>query len=120
MSVARRGRPRARDDGGSGGVLAVAIVAVTLIVATTALLLATVLVARQRAAGAADAAALAAADVLLGVVPGDPCRLASAVATANGARLIRCDLVGAEAHVTVSVAVATGAVRASARAGPPP
>ena len=71
------------SDRGAGTVLIVGLVTVVLI-AGLALVTAGVGLARgQQLSGAADAAALAAADVLLGWVAGDPCAAATRVAAAN-------------------------------------
>ncbi|MGC5171490.1 Rv3654c family TadE-like protein [Micromonospora sp. DT81.3] len=77
-------------------------------------------VAGQRAAGTADAAALAAADAASGAVLGEPCTRAAHVAAANGARVTACEVEGLVATVTVEDTYAGMAVRASARAAPPP
>ncbi|HET8927920.1 MAG TPA: helicase [Microbacterium sp.] len=76
--------------------------------------------AAQHAAGAADAAALAAADAAAGALDGDPCAVAGAVADANGAALIACDLDGLVATVRAAYPYAGLRAEASARAGPPP
>jgi len=78
-------------------------------------------VTAQRAAGAADAAALAAADAVSGAVaaPEAPCDLASRVATAAGATLTDCSVVGYVATVQVKAAYAGLAAVSRARAGPP-
>jgi secretion/DNA translocation related TadE-like protein len=89
-------------------------------------LLASAVVTRHRAQAAADLAALAAADVALGRRPGDPCALATAVAAANGGRLVSCTVEGGgDAVVGVEVrppgaAAQLGTARVSARAGPAP
>lgn len=99
--------------------LAVAIVAATVCAAIAVLSLAAVLTARQRTLAAADAAALAAADVVLGVVPGDPCGWAGEVAAAHRVALIGCVVEGAEVVVTVRTEAGGVPVEARSRAGPP-
>jgi secretion/DNA translocation related TadE-like protein len=79
-----------------------------------------VLVAKQAVAGAADAAALAAADVRVGLLAGEPCATASRVAEANGASLAQCTVDGLVVTVTAFRTVAGFAVRVAATAGPPP
>lgn len=59
----------------------------------------------QAAAGAADNAALAAADVAMGLAPGDPCAEASRIVDAAGAKLRGCELVENAVGVTVTVIV---------------
>jgi len=118
-AVSRGRGPRWRGDGGAGAVLGVALVAVVVCVTAMALPLYALLVARQALAGAADAAALAAADVRVGILPGDPCAVAETVAAANGADLSGCVIDGLVVTVTVSGTVAGFAVGVSATAGPP-
>lgn len=112
--------PRIRGDRGAGGVLALAIVAATVVATLGALALSSALATRHRVSTAADAAALAAADVVLGVVPGDPCATASELARSHRATLVDCRIEGAHAYVTAEGGFAGIAVRASAHAGPPP
>jgi len=107
-----------RDERGAGSVLAVAIVAALVAVTALALPLYMVLAAKQAAGGAADAAALAAADVRVGIVPGEPCVVAASVASANGAELGACEFDGLVVTVTTHTRVAGFAVEASATAGP--
>lgn len=109
-----------RDDEGAGGVLALAVVGATIAFALAALALGSAFAVRQRVVAAADAAALAAADTLLGVVPGDPCGHAREVAAAHRVALADCELAGAEAHVTVAVNVLGVPISVGSRAGPPP
>lgn len=111
---------RGRDDTGAGGVLALAVVGATLVCALAVLALGSALTVRQRLVSAADAASLAAADTLLGVVSGEPCARARAVATAHRVALTDCALSGAEARITVSTHVLTLPISADSRAGPPP
>jgi secretion/DNA translocation related TadE-like protein len=107
-----------RDDAGAGGVLALAVVGTTVAVALAALGLGSALVVRQRVVAAADASALAAADTLLGVVPGDPCALAAQVAAAHRVALTECELEGAEARVRVGASVFGLPISVESRAGP--
>ena len=116
------GRER-RDGGGergAGSVLGVAIVAA--LISLTALLVPLYLVfaTKQALAGAADAAALAAADVRVGFVAGEPCAVAARVAAANGGDLTACQVDGLVVTVTVSGSVSGFAIGVSATAGPPP
>ena len=76
--------------------------------------------ARHSIAGAADAAALAAANVASGLFTGYPCDQAAAVAAANAAELIQCDVDGLVVTVGVSGTVLGISVTVAATAGPPP
>lgn len=113
-------RSRLADDRGAGGVLALAVVGATVVCAAGVLGLGSALAARQRLVAAADASALAAADVLLGTVPGAPCTLASEVAAAHGVALSACELDGLEARVEVRTELVGLPVAVVSRAGPPP
>ena len=62
-------------------------------------------VVAQAATGAADNAALAAADVAMGLAPGDPCVEASRIVDAAGAKLRDCELLESPVGVTVTVIV---------------
>lgn len=70
----------------------------------------------------ADLTALAASDVSIGVVPGEPCSTARSVARANGAELVDCDADAGQ--VTVVVALTRHGIRvhkvATAAAQPHP
>ena len=123
MSDARKrvdrapGRTRER---GSATVWVLAAGLLVLAAAVPAALTGAATVARHRAQAAADFAALAAAVTALEGT-GAACTRADTIATANGARLVACRLVGLDAVVTVVVAPAgglPGAAQASARAGP--
>lgn len=108
-----------RRDSGAGSVLIVALVAV---VATAGLALAAAshgVVRGQQLAAAADAAALAAGDVLLGWVAGDPCAVAQRVAAAHAARLTECGGEGFTVFVRVDASILGMTIERSARAGPP-
>lgn len=120
MSLRRWAGRVAEADDGAGGVLAVAIVGATVVATLGVLALSAALATSQRVISAADAAALAAADVVLGVVAGEPCALASEVARAHDAVLTACRIDGAEAHVTTEDVFAGIPISASARAGPAP
>ncbi|WUS32118.1 hypothetical protein OG357_21180 [Streptomyces sp. NBC_01255] len=74
--------------------------------------------ARHRAGGAADLAALAAADrALWGEA--EACAVASRVAAAQGAELLRCAVRGDIAEVTATVVRGPYRPDVSSRAGPP-
>ncbi|MGW9632081.1 Rv3654c family TadE-like protein [Agromyces sp. NPDC055520] len=108
------------QERGAASVLALGIIGAMTALAVALVALLGVFVVSQRASNAADAAALAAADAISGAVPGEPCRLAGAIAARNGARLEACEGDGAEASVIVAVEAVPGfAVTAAARAGPP-
>ena len=108
-----------RADEGAGSVLALAIVAAVVSAALALVIATAAFAARQRIVAAADAAALAASDVRLGVVAGDPCAVAERVARAHGARLSACVLDGAVATVEATADLLGMPVRVAARAGPP-
>lgn len=117
MTVDRRMPDRAAGDRGSATLLVTAVVAVALVAVSAALAGAGVRVGTVRAQAAADASALAAASALVGLVPGDPCRLAETVAHANGAAVEACSTAAASARVGVVVDGGPFAVGAVAVAG---
>lgn len=107
-------------DGEAGSaVVLVAIGAAACSLALAVIALGGGLVQRERIVGAADAAALAAADAGSGAVAGTPCVLAARVASANGGRLVQCEVDGAVATVRVAGAALGMPLEATARAGPP-
>ena len=114
----RRWTLTANADAGAGTVLALAIVALAVLLALTMVGLGAGLVVRQRTIGAADAAALAAADVLLGAAPGEPCSVAATIAETNGAVLHACELDGYIATVTTRSWVLGAPIVAQSTAGP--
>ncbi|RNG15394.1 Rv3654c family TadE-like protein, partial [Streptomyces botrytidirepellens] len=112
----RRSVPGAGDRGSAtvwAAFAATALCAVFAMVLTAG----QVMVARHRAGGAADLAALAAADHGL-EGPGAACRLARRVASAQGARVVRCALSGEIADLTAEVRAGPFALRIRSRAGP--
>ncbi|GAB3616206.1 hypothetical protein GCM10027416_07630 [Okibacterium endophyticum] len=117
---------RLAGDEGSGSVLMVSVMAATMLLAGIALPFNAALTARQQVSNAADAAALAAADTASGYVAGSPCPNAAEGARLNGAALTTCTIGGSgraeglEATVVVERIVIGIAVRATAKAGPPP
>jgi secretion/DNA translocation related TadE-like protein len=92
---------------------------VTVACAVAALGLGSALAVRQRAIAAADASALAAADTLLGVLPGDPCTRAAEVAAAHHVALADCRIEGTEARVRVTTSALGVSISVESRAGPP-
>lgn len=98
---------------GAASVLSVAVMALMSFVAVVVLATAQIVIARSRATAAADAAALAAAPMTFPPVAGDrsPEEEASALAEANGARLVSChcsllaNFEPRQVEVTVEVAV---------------
>ncbi|RSS41670.1 hypothetical protein EF902_22415 [Streptomyces sp. WAC05858] len=108
---------RRTDDRGSATVWAA--LAATALCAVFAAVLAAgqAMVARHRAGGAADLAALAAADHGLEGAR-TACGLARRVASAQGARVVRCALSGEIADLTAEVHTGPFTLRARARAGP--
>ena len=110
---------RGRNDRGSGSLAAVGIGGAVAVLTALALPLYIGLSARHSIAGTADAAALAAANVASGLYAGYPCEQAGAVAAANRAELVQCDVDGLVVTVGVSGAVLGFAVTVAATAGPP-
>lgn len=117
--VAHKG-PGREGEGGSGSILAIAVLAGVLALTAGILPLGAVFSAQRQAANSADAAALAAADVAVGIAPGDPCSAARMVATANGVQLASCTLDGTEATVQTVVRRGGFVVSSRATAGSPP
>ncbi|UTT61484.1 Rv3654c family TadE-like protein [Microcella humidisoli] len=112
----------ARDvdpDRGAGSVLVVALVSTVLLAGLTVLGAAHALVRGQQLSAAADAAALAAADVLLGWAPGEPCAAAQRLADAHAVRLVECRDEGLAVVVRVETSILSLVVARSARAGAP-
>lgn len=110
---------RLREESGSGSILVVAILAAVLSLTALSIPLYSVLAVKQVTAGAADAAALAAADVAVGRVPGDPCTVAGDIAAANGTALSECKPDGLVVTVRVTAMAMGFTVASSATAGPP-
>ena len=113
-----RAAERSRGDFGAATVLVVAMAGVLMFVAAGLAAVAGLVTAQRQAQAAADLAALGGADD-----PTAACTAAARVATANGASLAGCRVVGVEVRVTVSVPgpqVPWRDVRVSAeaRAGP--
>jgi secretion/DNA translocation related TadE-like protein len=109
-----------RGQHGSATVWVLAAGLLVMAAATPAALAGAATAARHRAQAAADFAALAAAVTAL-EGPDAACRRADAIATANGAELVACRLLGFDAIVTVAVPPhggLAGVAQASARAGP--
>jgi DNA topoisomerase-1 len=110
--------PAIPAERGSATVLLAAVLGVVLIAVGAALSGAGLRVGAVRAQTAADAAALAAAGALVGLLPGDPCTVARAVATANRASVGSCSTAAATARVRVHFGGGPFAVGAVAVAGP--
>ncbi len=109
----------ASGDRGAGSVLIVALIAAVAIAGLTLTAAAHGVARSQELDAAADAAALAAGDVLLGWVAGDPCTVAQRVAAAHAARLTECGGEGLTVLVRVEARILGMAIERSARAGPP-
>lgn len=110
------GRPR---DRGAGSVLVIALVAAVATAGITTLGAARALVRDQQVTAGADAAALAAGDVLLGWVAGEPCAIAQRVAEAHAARLAECVSEGLSVRVRVEASILGLTISRTARAGAP-
>ncbi|MFF9625405.1 Rv3654c family TadE-like protein [Streptomyces griseosporeus] len=106
-----------RSDRGSATVWSVGAITVLCVVFGVLLTLGQAVVARHRAAGGADLAALAAADHWAegGAAA---CARAEAVARAQGARLVRCAIVGETSEVTAASGRGPFAAEVRSRAGP--
>jgi secretion/DNA translocation related TadE-like protein len=115
-----RKRRHSGSENGAGSVLAVGIVAALVCVTAMGLPLYLALATKQALAGAADAAALAAADVRVGLVPGEPCAVAATVARANSVEMAGCVFDGLVVTVTVTTTVIGLPLGVSATAGPAP
>jgi secretion/DNA translocation related TadE-like protein len=111
----------ARSEDGSAIPFVVACLGLLLLVGAALGVTAAMIDDHRRAQAAADLAALAAAaDLQRGA---DGCSAGVRIATANGARLVGCDILGEDVTVTVRVRGprwlgASGDLTARARAGP--
>ncbi|MFI6034310.1 Rv3654c family TadE-like protein [Streptomyces sp. NPDC051315] len=113
------GRYRGRgSDRGSATVWTVGAIAVLCVVFGAVLALGQAVLARHRAAGGADLAALAAAGHWTDGATA-ACARAERVARAQGARLVRCAVVGEISDVTAAAGQGPFAAEVRARAGPP-
>ncbi|MFK4118433.1 MULTISPECIES: Rv3654c family TadE-like protein [Streptomyces] len=110
-------RARVGRDRGSASVWGVVVIAVLCVVFGVVLSLGHAVVVRHRAAGGADLAALAAADHW---TDGEAaaCDRAERVAREQGARLVRCAVVGEVSDVTARSGGGPFTAEARARAGP--
>ncbi len=115
LECVRKAKP---SEGGAGSILAISLIAAILACVTLVVPLCAALVVRVSVAGAADAAALAAADVAIGIVPGNPCAMAASVTTANRAELRECLADGVIVTVRVSAMIFGFPVSSTATAGP--
>ncbi|MFJ4617352.1 Rv3654c family TadE-like protein [Streptomyces sp. NPDC088812] len=105
-------------DRGSATVWTLGAIAVLCVVFGVVLALGQAVLARHRAAGGADLAALAAADHWTHGAAA-ACAHAERVARAQGARLVRCAVVGEVSDVTAAAGRGPFAAEVRARAGPP-
>lgn len=104
---------------GSGTVLGVAVIGGVLALIMVLAPVYAAFLTRQRVASAADLVALAAADAARGIIPGVPCEVAAAVASANRVDLAGCRLDGPIATIRVVTGFAGLPVEAVSTAGPP-
>ena len=111
------GRRRCQADRGSATVWTLAVIAVLCVVFGAVLALGQAVLARHRAAGGADLAALAAADHWTDGTEA-ACARADRLARAQGARLVRCVVVGEVSDVTAAAGRGPFTVEVRARAGP--
>ncbi|MER6473374.1 Rv3654c family TadE-like protein [Streptomyces collinus] len=111
------GARRPRSDRGSATVWSLGAITVLCVVFGAVLALGQAVAVRHRAAGGADLAALAAADHWFEGGP-EACARAERVARAQGARLVRCAIVGETSDVTAASGQGPFAAEVRARAGP--
>ncbi len=104
-------------DRGAATPLVVGAIAASVLLATLLLGVGAALADASRLAHTADGAALAAADTLLGWLPGEPCTAAERVAAAHGAKVSACDIGEVSVLVTVRRSILSMPVERSARAG---
>ncbi len=122
MSVGWRAAPcSAAGERGAATVTVLAFVSVLLLLGGALGVVAAMVQAHRTAQAAADLAALAGAGAQ--ARGRDPCATGGAVASANGARLVSCELDGADVRVLVEVSGPrwlgqVSDLAASARAGP--
>ena len=112
-----RHRTAWRSDRGSATVWSLGAIAALCVVFGVVLALGQAVVVRHRAAGGADLAALAAADRWADGTAA-ACARADRVARAEGARLVRCVVVGQISDVTAASGTGPFAAEVRARAGP--
>jgi secretion/DNA translocation related TadE-like protein len=105
---------------GSGTILGVGMLAAVALLGGGAVAISTAVVHATHAQTVANQAALAASDVSRGLVPGYPCRVASALTTDAGFQLLQCDVVTGQARVVVGGTWWGLGVSKRAMAGPPP
>lgn len=98
---------RAEQDRGSATVLVAISIGTLAAVLVVVLQIAGAVIARHRAETAADLAALAAAAAVVWDA-GSACARAGSVASANGARMSSCEILGWDVRVTVEVDVRLG------------
>ncbi|MFH9429896.1 Rv3654c family TadE-like protein [Streptomyces sp. NPDC017615] len=106
------------DDRGSATVWSLGIIALLCVVFGAVLGMGHAVVVRHRAAGAADLAALAAADHWAEGTEA-ACAAGRRVASAQGARLVRCAIVGETSDVSAGSGHGPFTAEVRARAGPP-
>ncbi|MEU0674416.1 Rv3654c family TadE-like protein [Streptomyces sp. NPDC006172] len=112
------GYRRSGGDRGSATVWSLGAITVLCVVFGVVLALGQAVVVRHRAAGGADLAALAAADHWMDGAAA-ACARAERVARAQGARLVRCAIVGEVSDVTAASGRGPFTAEVRARAGPP-
>ncbi|WP_407071579.1 Rv3654c family TadE-like protein [Streptomyces sp. BK239] len=116
--VGRHGHRRSEGDRGSATLWSLGAITVLCVVFGVVLALGQAVVVRHRAAGGADLAALAAADHWMDGAAA-ACARAERVARAQGARLVRCAIVGEVSDVTAASGRGPFTAEVRARAGPP-
>lgn len=122
MNVATRVREFVRNEVGAGSIMSLALVATLVRVTGLVLPIAGFFVVHDRAQSASDTAALTAADVLNGVVTGEPhqpCAIVSDELATVHATALSCDVVGGDVYVSASLAYGPIRFVVTSRAGSP-
>jgi hypothetical protein len=99
--------------------MGIALLAVIALVGSSAIAVTSGLNQARHTQAVANQAALAASDVSRGVVPGHPCRVASALISGAGFRLLGCDVENGKARISVGGAWWGIDIEKRAHAGPP-
>ncbi|MFJ8944225.1 Rv3654c family TadE-like protein [Streptomyces sp. NPDC102395] len=118
LGVGRYGHRRSGGDRGSATLWSLGAITVLCVAFGVVLALGQAVVVRHRAAGGADLAALAAADHWMDGAAA-ACARAERVTRAQGARLVRCAIVGEVSDVTAASGRGPFTAEVRARAGPP-
>lgn len=110
-------RPVLTNQRGSATVAIAGVACAIVILGVVAIGVGAQVVLQNQVRHAVDHAALAAADVLVGVVPGQPCTMARDVLTSVGATLVLCEELSGSVVVEGRLARGVQLAHATARAG---